>query len=252
MPSIPVLRHVSHETLGTIADALNRAGLCFHYLDLFEPRIPQGPIRQLDLSDAPGLIVMGGPMNVDEVDKFPHLADEVQWIRDALDRQLPVLGVCLGSQLLAKAAGARVFPNGVKEIGWYDLQLTPEAATDPLFGGCGPQLRVFQWHGDTFELPADAAHLAYSGFCQHQAFRLGDRAWGLQFHIEVTGEMIDDWLCEPGNCCELESLDYIDPATIRAQMPSELPAMETLAARVFDRFATLCGAARAAAPRSLP
>ena len=101
-------------------------------------------------------------MNVDEVDQFPFLATEVNWIRVALVQGVPILGVCLGSQLLAKAAGAKVYANGVKEIGWYELGLTPAAANDPLFAGVGPQATVFQWHGDTFDLPDGAVHLASS------------------------------------------------------------------------------------------
>ena len=104
---------------------------------------------------------------------------------------LPVLGICLGAQLLAKTLGARVYPNRVKEIGWYPIELTPAAADDPLFAQSGAQT-VFQWHGDTFDLPAGAVHLARSPLCENQAFRYGHNAYGLQFHIEMTAAMIDD------------------------------------------------------------
>ena len=230
MKRIPIFRHVPHETAGTLADVLNEAGLEFQYVDLF-----RDTPAKVDFDGVPGLIVLGGPMNVDETDRYPHLAAEVEWIRAALARRLPVLGVCLGSQLLAKALGARVYANGVKEIGWYELDLLSAAADDPLFAGLGKRLPVFQWHGDTFDLPAGAVNLASSPLCRHQAFRC-DNAWGLQFHIEVTAEMIDDWLGEPGNNSELAALPYIDPAAIRAELPARLPPMAEAGAKILRRF----------------
>jgi GMP synthase (glutamine-hydrolysing) len=153
---------------------------------------------------------------------------------------MPVLGICLGSQLLAKAAGARVYPNAVKEIGWYSLELTADAADDPLFARCPPNPTVFQWHGDTFELPPGATHLAQSAACRHQAFRIGQAAWGLQFHLEVTAEMIETWLTEPGNCCELAGLDYIDADRIRAETPRLMPQLAHVAQCVLRPFVNLC------------
>jgi GMP synthase-like glutamine amidotransferase len=179
-------------------------------------------------------------MNVDDVDRYPYLADEVQWIQTAVASGMPVLGICLGSQLLAKALGARVYPNGTKEIGWYSIELTPAAADDILFGACQPTETVFQWHGDTFDLPAGAVLMASSAACRHQAFRFGRSAYGLQFHLEVSAEMIESWLTEPENCCEIQNLDYIDPHEIRAQMPANLPGLQRLADRVFGQFVAMC------------
>jgi GMP synthase (glutamine-hydrolysing) len=244
MHTVPVFRHVPHETLGTIGTALERAGLAAQYVDLFA----QPPLR-LDLRGAPGLVVLGGPMNVDETDKYPFLGREVEWIRTAVDAGVPVLAICLGAQLLAKSLGAKVFSNGIKEIGWYSVDLTPQAVGDALLGTVAKELArstspgrvtVFQWHGDTFDLPAGAVHLAHSEACRHQAFRYGDSAYALQFHLEVTAEMIDDWLNEKGNCDELAALDYIDPQAIRRRTPQEIPAMQTLGATVFGHFAALC------------
>ena len=243
MNAVPVFRHVRHETLGTIEAALRGAGLLAQYVDLFEQ-----PPRPPDLGGAPGLVVLGGPMNVDETAKYPFLAPEIEWIHTAVDAGVPVLGICLGAQLLAKALGAKVFSNGIKEIGWYAVDLTARAAGDALFGAVAKEVRpaspgrltVFQWHGDTFELPSGAVHLAKSEACRQQAFRFGNSAYGLQFHLEVTAAMIDDWLGETGNCGELAALDYIDPEAIRRRTPQELPAMHALGARVFGRFAELC------------
>ena len=135
-----------------------------------------------------------------------------------------------------------------KEIGWYTITLTPEAANDPLFGGCvdngqtgqARELTVFQWHGDTFDLPPGAVLLAGSRLCPHQAFRYGGSAWGLQFHIEMTAEMVNDWLGEPGNRGELAGLSYIDPEAIRAETPRQLPGLQSLARQVLGRFADVC------------
>jgi GMP synthase (glutamine-hydrolysing) len=236
-PRVLIIRHMPHEAGGTLESALGRAGLKFHYVDLYR----ETPAR-LPLDEASGLIVLGGPMNVDQTDEYPFLADDVRWIQQAIARGLPLLGICLGSQLLAKALGARVYPNGVKEIGWYPIELTPAAADDPLFAQSGGRT-VFQWHGDTFELPGGAVHLARSPLCENQAFRYGRNVYGLQFHIEMTAAMIDEWLSEKGNCRELAELDYIHPEKIREQTPCELPRLQALAAEVLGRFAEMCQAA---------
>ena len=179
-------------------------------------------------------------MNVDETDRFPFLADEVRWLRQSVDAGLPVLGVCLGSQLLAKALGSRVYPNRIKEIGWYDIELTAAAKSDRLFGDCQVAETVFQWHGDTFDLPEGASQLARSELCENQAFRFGRAAYGLQFHLEVTPEIVSSWLGEPGNCGELDGLDYIDPEAIRRAIPAQTGPLKSLADGIFSRFAALC------------
>jgi GMP synthase (glutamine-hydrolysing) len=235
MNPVVILRHVAHESAGTLETFLAQAGLPIEYVDLFQ-RIP----ASLPLDRAAGLVVMGGPMNVDESDRFPFLSVELTWIREAVSRSVPLMGVCLGAQLLAKALGARVYPNGIKEIGWYRLRMLPGAADDCLLAGSAPTETVFQWHGDTFDLPAGAVHLAESELCRHQAFRYGRNAWGLQFHVEITRQMAKEWFAEPGNRKELAQLDYIDPRQILAAMPHEAPAMERFGQRVLSRFAALC------------
>lgn len=229
-----ILRHMPHEPGGTLETALTAAGLDFRYVDLHK----EAP-AELPLDEAAGLIALGGPMSVNEVDRYPFLRKDVLWIARALSMELPFLGICLGAQLLAKTLGARVYPNRVKEIGWYPLKLLPDAADDPLFAESGERT-TFQWHGDTFDLPDDTVQLARSPLCENQAFRYGSNAFGLQFHIEMTAGMIDDWLTEPGNCRELATLDYIDPQTIRTRTPQELPRLQTWAADVFGRFAEMC------------
>lgn len=235
MKPVLVLQHVPHETLGALEPHLIVAGLTVQPIELY-----LGAPERLDLEQASALIVMGGPMNVDETDRYPFLGKEVRWIQEALAQDVPVLGICLGSQLLAKSLGAKVYPNHVKEIGWYEVELTAEASRDLLFADCGPREVVFQWHGDTFDLPAGAVHLAASESCRHQAFRYGSSAWGLQFHAEMTTALVEDWLANPGNCEELAVLDYVDPGAIRAQTPAMLPRMQSLGRRILRRFVALC------------
>jgi GMP synthase (glutamine-hydrolysing) len=226
-----ILRHMLQESAGTLEAALARAGLNCRYIDLFR-EVPE----RLPLDQAAGMIVLGGPMNVDEVDKYPFLKLDVQWIRQALDARLPLLGICLGAQLLAKTLGSQVYRNPVKEIGWYRADWLPPAADDPLFAQTGTS-RVFQWHSDTFILPKDAVLLAQGSSCRNQAFRWGTNAYGLQFHIEMTAEMIEQWLVQAR---ERNELNYAGVSAIRLQTPMFLPEMQQLAADVFDRFARLC------------
>ena len=235
MKCVLVFRHVPHEDLGLIAEVFAELGVPYRYVNLYET-VPE----EIRFSDWSGLVVMGGPMNVDETSRYPFLAAEVRWIRGAVDAQLPVLGVCLGSQLLAKSLGARVYPNPVKEIGWYDIQLTDAAAGDRLFGECRATETVFQWHGDTFDLPPGAVLLARSHDCLQQAFRHGAAAYGLQFHLETTAAMIEDWLADPAMSAELEQYGADAAAAIRRRTAVVAPLMLALGWRVFVRFAELC------------
>ncbi len=235
MKPVLAFRNAELESLGTIEDAFRAAGVPWTYIDLYD-----GLPRTFDHGQLAGIVVLGGLMNVDETDKYPYLAAELDYIRAALDAELPILAVCLGAQLVAKALGAKVSSMPTKEIGWYPLHVTDAAADDPLFAHFGPGETVFQWHGDTFELPAGAVQLAESPLCRQQAFRYGDSAYGLQFHMEVTAEMVDEWLAEPAGCAELAELDYIDPEEIGRRKATELPGMHALGERLFGRFAELC------------
>jgi len=187
--SVYVFQHIACEDLGTFAAVLSRRGLGAEYVRLFAgDRIPP------DAGNARALIFLGGSMSVNDAARLGYLAEEKAVIRAALAKSMPILGVCLGSQLLAAAAGARVYPASRPEIGWEAVSLTEDGRRDPVLSGLGNVGAVFHWHGETFDLPVGAVLLASSAITPHQAFRLGRRAYGLQFHLEVDAAMIGSWV----------------------------------------------------------
>jgi GMP synthase (glutamine-hydrolysing) len=176
---------------GVFAEPIAAGG---HELEEWSIARSPAPSRPLEAYDA--AIVFGGSMHADEEEKHPWLRDEELLLRRFLDARKPVLGVCLGGQLVAKAAGAWVGRASEPEIGWHDVELTPAAASDPVFARLPRRFVAFQWHYYAFALPESAVELARSPVCS-QAFRLGELAWGVQFHPEVTLEMVEQWLVEP-------------------------------------------------------
>ncbi len=185
--TILVVQHVACETLGTIELALRAQGLSHRYI-----RIHEGDEVPAHLGDAAGLVVMGGPMSVYDHGRLPHLAQEMRLIESALALQRPVLGVCLGSQLLAHVLGARVYPGQAKEIGWHDVTLSQMAKQDATWAAAPDRFVGFHWHGDVFDLPSGTAPLASSELTACQAFRFGLSAYGVLFHMEVTPSQIDE------------------------------------------------------------
>jgi GMP synthase-like glutamine amidotransferase len=218
-------RHVPFEHLGLIADSLEEHRIACEYVDLYRG----GAHPDVDAVD--GLIFMGGPMSAN--DDFPYIRQELDIIGEAVSQRLPILGVCLGSQLIAKALGADVYANAVKEIGWYPVHWTDAAAHDRLHQDLATPETVFHWHGETFDLPPGAELLAYSAACRNQAYRVIDNVYGLQYHLEVTPEMIADWLEQDANCGDLREITTpIDPNANAARL-------RELAAKVFGRWCEL-------------
>jgi GMP synthase (glutamine-hydrolysing) len=235
MKKIVVLQHVAHEILGTLNPLLKRAGFRIRYVNF-----GRHPDAQPCLDGYDGLVVLGGPMGVNDTRQHPHLITELRLIEEALRRQFPVLGICLGAQLIAKTLGADVYPNKEKEIGWYDINPTKEAESDPLFVKFGRAEKIFQWHGDTFDIPRSTAHLAFSTLCANQAFRYGTCVYGLQFHLEVDEPMIHRWLRVNENQSEIAALGgTIDADRIHKETPDHIHRLNELSDRVFSEFIKL-------------
>jgi GMP synthase-like glutamine amidotransferase len=232
---VVVFQHLACEHPGIWREFLREDGA-----DVLTVELDAGDaIPSLDESDA--LLVFGGPMNVDEHHRFPWLAPETAAIRDAALGGLPVFGVCLGAQLLARALGARVTKNPEPEVGLLPVQLTNAGASDPLFAGWPHQAPVVQWHSDTFALPAGATLLATSAACRHQAFRYGSRAYGLQFHPEVTADMVAEWADVPEYADAMRRMRGAAEGGPFARVPSEAAQLALRARRLYSNFTALIG-----------
>jgi GMP synthase-like glutamine amidotransferase len=211
-----VAQHAPNEGPGLLAGVLAAAQLDTHVvrLDLGDDLPPPAGLG--------GVVIMGGAMGVHDTDAFPWLETERRWIADTVRSDIPVLGVCLGAQLLAAALGAAVTTGPSPEVGVGDVALTAEGRSDPVLGPEGDRAAVIHWHGDTFEIPAGAVHLATGERYRNQAFRYGRFAYGLQFHVEVDDAMAEAW------APELPSGVTLDAGARRA--------VEAVGRRVLGRF----------------
>lgn len=236
MRKLLVFQHVASEPLGHLDPLLREAGVRIRYVNFGREPHAEPDVRRYD-----GLVVLGGPMNVDQAAHYPHLLTELAAIRQAVESGKPVLGICLGGQLLAQAMGGHVHPNPVPEIGWYRLHTRPRAHEDRLFRHFERTPRyVFQWHAYAFRPPPGAVPLAWTRSCRQQAYRLGDHAWGLQFHLEADAALIDRWLHLPSGRSEIERhWDARRIARIRAATARHLPHAAPLGERVFGEFVAL-------------
>ncbi len=231
MPHVTCLQHIDCEGPGSLLDILKSKKVDVQILKPFKgDSIPD------HLGD--GLIVLGGPMGVYEENKFPWMTNELDAIRKCLDQNLPVLGICLGSQMLAHAAGAQVFRGALPEVGWYPVTLTPEGHYDNLLLGLPPEFEAFHWHGDTFTLPSNAVRLAGSDYYPHQIFKVGRNAYGFQCHLEVTEEMVNSWASIYAKELTPQG-GPIRPERIENQLSSNAKALEIISGKVFARWAAL-------------
>jgi GMP synthase-like glutamine amidotransferase len=180
------LTHEQDGHAGLFADVVRERGD-----DLLEWNVSQGPPPESP-EGFDALVIFGGSMHVDHEERHPWLSGQHDLIGDALDRGQPLLGVCLGGQLLARAAGAHVGPASRPEIGWFEIELTPEGEADPVLGALPERFAAFEWHSYAFEVPTEGVLLARNAVCA-QGFKVGEAAWGVQFHPEVTREMLEVW-----------------------------------------------------------
>ena len=237
MRRIVVFKHVPQENLGNLRPLLAERGYRVRYVNF-----GRDPDARPTVERANALIVLGGWMGVYEADRYPHLKLEYKLIEDALARKIPVLGICLGAQILAHVLGANVRKHTEREAGWRKVSLTEAGRADPLLQDFKAEETIFQMHGDTFDIPAGAVHLARSAVCESQAFRYGENAYGLQFHLEVNQDMIDRFLRVPENRRELAALNG---ETVMEEIERDteryLPPAEILSRATFARFLTGVG-----------
>jgi len=232
MEKLLVFQHVAYEILGTFHPLLKASGFRLRYANF-----GRHPDLQVDVSGYDGLVILGGPMGVYEANQYPHLKVEMAAIQAAFKAEIPVLGICLGAQLIASALGAKVERKACREVGWCDLSLTEAGRKDALLGQLQPTEKIFQWHQDGFDLPSGAESLATSSVCPHQAFRFGDRIYGFQFHLEVDEPAIERWLNWPAHD---EWLDAGRLATkIRSETPTHIGRLTDLSGKVFSKFIDL-------------
>jgi GMP synthase (glutamine-hydrolysing) len=229
MEEVLVFQHEAFEDLGFFAEVLEKQGADYRVVRLFHGEMPLEEWKNVR-----ALIILGGPMNVNEEDSFPFLRWEKRIIRAAIDEAVPILGICLGAQLIAASLGAPVFQGPVKEIGWSPISITLHGQVDSLLGYLPENATVFQWHSDGFDLPAGAIRLASSAHYSTQAFRVGKTVYGLQFHLEVTPRMIERWIDERSK--DLALAPYVLPDKIRADTQSYAPTLKYYGERFLSEF----------------
>lgn len=230
MPKLLVCQHVAHELLGTLDPLVRGRGFRVRYVNF-----GRNPDEQPKLDGYAGLILLGGPMNVGQASTYPHILTEKALVRRALELEIPVLGICLGAQIIAAELGAEVGPAPKKEIGWCDISLTEAGRKDVLLRHFRETERIFQWHSDTFSLPSGATLLARGDACENQAFRFGDRIYGFQFHLEVDQAMIERWLRIPDLLGEIADLETdLCPERILDETTRQISRTQDLAQKTFS------------------
>ena len=194
--AVLIIKNIITEGPGTIEDFLRKEDFSFKVVELSSGEVPPS------LEDFNSLVIMGGPMGVYEIGQYPHLRIESRIIREAINRDMKVIGICLGAQMIAYCLGSDVYKGPKEEIGWQHIELSGDGIRDPFMkklaihpsvGDFWRKFKVFHWHGDTFEIPIGAVLLASSELYKNQAFRYKNNVYGFQFHIEVTKKMIKEW-----------------------------------------------------------
>lgn len=232
MKPLLVVRHVPWEGPHRILGAFD--GVPVRMVDTLVSADPLPPA-----ADVCGAVFMGGPMSANDTRKHPRLGEETRWLREAVDAELPLLGVCLGSQLLARALGARISP-GAKEIGFAPVEVLDDR--DPLLAPLAPRSTVLHWHGEAFDLPSGATQLARSAATDVQAFRAGSSAWGLLFHAEADLELAERWLEEPTMAAQAR--DHLGPEADRALRQGAANVDAAVGGDAFAAFAERCRSGR--------
>jgi GMP synthase (glutamine-hydrolysing) len=231
-PNVLVIRHEQCSSLGLLKVAFEQAKIPFVYLDT-----PEGETLVDSLTHYSHIIVLGGAVSAYEADQYPYLHYEFELLKQAIQQGIPVLGICLGSQILAHVLGGRVYRGEFgREAGWCELELTSEASDDPVLGDLPAQFKVFQSHQDTFDIPPGCVHLVKSSKYSNQAFRYRDQVWAIQFHPEIDEHVLS-------NCSAVIEQELID-SKIRDTTLEKLleearihsPTVAPLAAQIMRNF----------------
>jgi GMP synthase-like glutamine amidotransferase len=240
MKPVLLIRNDRYESFGVAPGALAWVGV-----DVLTANATDAAVELPDLDDVAGVVTFGGTINVDQVHEYPHLARVRDYTCRAVERGVPYLGICLGSQILARARGVEVVRGPVREVGFEAVRPTAAAADDPLLSVLQDEERVLQWHEDTHELPDGAVLLATNDAIPVQAYRVGDRAWGVQFHLEVDALEFGWWLEVADAEVDLEAEWGKTADAMRAEATSHMPRQETRGREIFARFADVArGAVR--------
>jgi GMP synthase (glutamine-hydrolysing) len=224
MKNAIAIRHVAFEDAGTLEPVLKDRGIALRYLEAGVDDL--SPAKSADL-----LVVLGGPIGIYEIGRYPFIKEELATIETAVKKGVPVIGICLGCQALAAVLAARVYPGKQKELGWDEMTLTVEGKSSPL--GAIEGVRVLNWHGDTFDLPVGATRLASTAITPNQAFTYGPKVLALQFHVELPERDMEKWLI--GHTMELTS-SKADLAKIRAETARYAAAANVAGKRLFDEW----------------
>lgn len=237
MKTAIAIRHVGFEDLGSLEELLAARGYEVRYLDAATDDLAEAKRGRPDL-----LVVLGGPIGAYQDDVYPFIRDELTVLEDRLAADLPTLGICLGSQLMARALGARVFPGDHKEVGWGALTLTEAGRRSCLAALAPDRTAVLHWHGDTFDLPAGATRLASTEPYANQAFAWGARGLALQFHAEVTAKGLERWLV--GHACELATTG-VSIAALRRETGRRIIALQAQGRQCFGHWLSAVDGSRA-------
>lgn len=228
MKPLAIFRHAPGEGPGYLADVLKRRGLPYTLI-----RVDQGDALPATARDYSGLVFMGGPMSVN--DPLPWIPQSLALIREAQQAGQPLLGHCLGGQLISKALGGEVGPNPVKEIGWGPVERVPGAAGERWLAGLPDRFEVFHWHGETFTIPKGASLILTGRFCRHQGFVIG-RTLALQCHIEMTATMIDAWAGGPDGRALTASPSVQTASVMREDVAARVAALHKVADVLYTRW----------------
>jgi GMP synthase (glutamine-hydrolysing) len=229
MKEVLIFQHDPLEGPGVFAEILDKQKTKFRIVRLFQGEMPNDDWERIS-----ALLILGGAMKTGDEERYPFLRWEKTIIRAAIQDEIPILGICLGAQLIAAARGSNVYSGPVKEFGWHPVSITAHGQLDSLLGYLPERPIVFHWRAEGFDLPAGALRLASTFYYKNQAFRIGKTVYGLQFHLEVTPQMIARWIEERSN--ELAEVPYTFPDKLVADTQTYFPALKYYAERVLAEF----------------